>query len=255
VKCLIIAAGQGSRLRQNAECKPLAPILGISLIERVMHAALKGGVTEFVVVSGYQGERLRNHLDQIAVRDNLAVQHVVNDQWREPNGISVLKAASVLHEPFLLLMSDHLFDPTIVSDLLRREMPQQGLTLAVDCRLQNPFVDLADVTRVLHDGERIHAIGKNIGEYNGFDTGIFRCSPGLFTALEASVTDGDASLSGGVRTLAEQGLAHIYDIGDRFWLDIDDSRALVKAEVTLIENIERDAISIAPSYPAAVSHN
>ena len=59
MKCLIIAAGQGSRLRQRAESKPLASILGKPLIERVIDAARLGGVDEFYVVSGYKGAALR----------------------------------------------------------------------------------------------------------------------------------------------------------------------------------------------------
>ena len=40
MKCLIIAAGAGSRLGQNGSCKPLTPILGVPLIERVIRSAL-----------------------------------------------------------------------------------------------------------------------------------------------------------------------------------------------------------------------
>jgi hypothetical protein len=34
-KCLIIAAGKGSRLSEKGYTKPLVPLLGLSLIERV----------------------------------------------------------------------------------------------------------------------------------------------------------------------------------------------------------------------------
>ncbi len=47
MKCLIIAAGKGSRLQQRGESKPLIPILGIPLIERVIHAAMEAGAEEF----------------------------------------------------------------------------------------------------------------------------------------------------------------------------------------------------------------
>ena len=39
MKCLIIAAGKGSRLRQQGESKPLIPVLGLPLIERVIRTA------------------------------------------------------------------------------------------------------------------------------------------------------------------------------------------------------------------------
>ncbi len=239
MKCLIIAAGRGSRLRQRAESKPLVPVLGTPLIERVIRAARRGGADEFYVVSGYQGPRLRAHLDVIADRDAITIRHLINDRWQEPNGVSVLAARESLGEPFLLLMSDHLFDPEIVRGLCR-EARSHGLTLAVDRNIDNPHVDLSDVTRVLDRSGRIREIGKGIERYNCFDTGIFRCDPELFDALELSIArNGDASLSGGVRLLAQDGLAYTYDIGERYWLDVDDSRAFVKAEVAVIEGWDR----------------
>ena len=38
--CLIIAAGKGSRLLQGGKSKPLIPILGIPMIERIIRTAL-----------------------------------------------------------------------------------------------------------------------------------------------------------------------------------------------------------------------
>ncbi len=39
MKCLIIAAGKGSRLRLRSDSKPLIPIWGVPLIERVIRSA------------------------------------------------------------------------------------------------------------------------------------------------------------------------------------------------------------------------
>lgn len=234
MKCLIIAAGQGSRLRQRAESKPLVPINGTPLIDRVIGAARQGGADEFYVVSGYRGSMLRTHLDSLSEAQDLAIQHIVNDRWREPNGISVLQAKSALEEPFLLLMSDHLFDPGIVRELVAHSEPGADVTLATDSNLKNPLVDLDDVTRVLERNGVIKGIGKGLSDYNAFDTGIFYCTPALFAGLEQSIKrGGEASLSGGIRVLAESERAFTRDIGGRFWLDVDDSRTYVKAEVML----------------------
>lgn len=244
MKCLIIAAGQGSRLRQRAESKPLVPINGVPLIERVIGAACKGGANEFFVVSGYQGHLLRVHLDQVSIRDAIPIHHVVNDRWREPNGVSVLQAKAILDQPFLLMMSDHLFDSHIVQDLLTQKLPGNSAILATDSNLYNPMVDIDDVTRVYQQDGVIREIGKGLTRYNAFDTGIFLCTPALFEALEVSMDrDGEASLSGGMRVLAETGRALSWDIGARFWLDVDDSRTYVKAEVAL-EHMKKDVYDV-----------
>jgi len=55
MKCLIIAAGKGSRLRQLGDSKPLIPLLGVPFIERAIRSAVEAGADDFYVVTGYQG--------------------------------------------------------------------------------------------------------------------------------------------------------------------------------------------------------
>lgn len=81
----MIAAGQGSRLLAIAASKPLAPLVGIPMIERVSETALLGGVDELVVETGYEGERLEGSLDAFAARRDLKLTHVRNDDWIGPN--------------------------------------------------------------------------------------------------------------------------------------------------------------------------
>ncbi len=179
MKCLIIAAGRGSRLRQKGDSKPLVPILGIALIERVIRTAMEAGADQFYVVIGYQGERVRKFLEHLAGRLAVRITPLVNDAWDKENGLSVLKARDVLHEPFLLLMADHLFDPNLVR-LLTTLNPNDGdVALVVDRNTGNPLVDMEDVTRVKMEDGKIRDIGKGLADFNGLDTGVFLCSPAI----------------------------------------------------------------------------
>ncbi len=69
MNCLIVAAGQGTRLREKGESKPLIRVKGVPLIERVINCrpARRGG--SFLVVSGYRGEHLRAELDGFAAQE------------------------------------------------------------------------------------------------------------------------------------------------------------------------------------------
>lgn len=237
MKCVIIAAGQGSRLRPIARSKPLAPIQGAPLIERVIEAAHEGGATEFVVVTGYEAGPLEAFLAELSRRRGWPVACAFNPDWAGGNGLSAAagaRAAGVeaTGERFLLMMADHLFDPGIVRGLTAAAPADAALTLAVDMRLDNPLVDLDDVTRVaLGPGGRIVRIGKHLEPYDAFDTGVFLAAPALVGAIEADAAGGGAaSLSAGVQRLADRGLAATWDIGARFWLDVDDAVAFERAE-------------------------
>ncbi len=102
MKCLIVAAGQGARLREKGELKPLIPIKGVPLIERVIASARAAGVEAFYVVSGYRGDELRRALNAFAARQDVRITHIVNEQWDRANGVSVLAAKAQIGEPFLL---------------------------------------------------------------------------------------------------------------------------------------------------------
>jgi 1L-myo-inositol 1-phosphate cytidylyltransferase len=230
MNCLILAAGLGTRLRGISESKPLTPVGGIPLIEHVIRRAAAGGATRFLVVTGYQAERVEGFLGELQARFALPIGWERTDDWTRPNGYSVLAGAEVLGGDYLLSMSDHLFDPAIVTELLDRR--GNGVTLAVDRNLAGPLLDIDDATKVevAADG-RIARIGKALASYNAIDTGLFLAGHALAEAIRADVTTGGGgSLSEGMQRLADAGLASAVDIGMARWIDVDSPEMLALAE-------------------------
>jgi CDP-L-myo-inositol myo-inositolphosphotransferase len=237
VKCIIIAAGQGTRLRAKSEVKPLIPLLGVPLIERVIRSAMEGGMDEFYVVTGYQGEQVANFLKQLAKRLNITVTIIQNDDWQKGNGFSVLKARCAITEPFLLLMGDHLFEQTIIQSLHKQPLNDSEVLLAVDTDINNPLVDIEDVTKVRTENGHILNIGKTIDDFNGFDTGLFLCTPAVFEALDrACKIHNDTTLSAAIQILADEKRAKSVQARG-FWIDVDDERALQRAERKILDSL------------------
>jgi CDP-L-myo-inositol myo-inositolphosphotransferase len=220
------------------DSKPLIPILGVPLIERVIRSALEAGADDFYVTTGYQGEQVRAFLNRLTDRLGTRITSIVNEDWEKENGLSVLKGQKYLREPFLLLMADSLFDPSIGRELMGVPIADGEIVLAVDGDTRNSLIDMEDVMRVKTEDGKIRNIGKGLADFNGFDTGIFLCSSAIFGALECCTKEqGDATLSGGVRVLASEGRAKALDISGHFWADVDDSAALRRAEKALLANL------------------
>lgn len=237
MKCLIIAAGQGTRLKSRGEIKPLVTLLGVPLIERVIRSAMDGGVSEFVVITGYQGKQVRHFCQPLAKCLNVEITLIQNDDWRKENGFSVLKARDILTEPFLLLMADHLFDAAIIRLLKAQPLGDGEVLLAVDSNKNNPLIDINDVTKVHVKDRDIINIGKTINNFNAFDTGIFLCTPAIFDALEyACEIHGDTTLSAAIRHLAEKNKAKSVQT-QHFWIDVDDEKAHQKAEKAMLDSM------------------
>jgi len=224
-------------MRALGPSKPMVSVEGTALLEMVLKNAHAGGVEQFVVVTGYNGEPLRAFVETLAHRLHLDVTCVDNRDWHLGNGRSVLAARSYVQDPFHVLMADHLVDPNILRIVRQGRLPDHGACLAVDSRLRNPHVDLEDVTKVMRRDDVILAIGKNLTAFNSFDTGVFWATSGLFDAIEESIsTSGDDSLSGGIRVLAAAAKMTCCDIGNRTWIDVDTPAVLDLAQQALVDS-------------------
>jgi hypothetical protein len=136
-------------------------------------------------------------------------------------------------------MADHIVEKA-VWQTLQAEPARGGLVLAVDRKIDSIF-DMDDATKV-RTGERdtIVAIGKQLTEFDAIDTGVFRCDPALFDALETFRSEnGDASLSEGVQTLARAGKARVADIGAAWWQDVDDLPSRKEAERVMFAKLTK----------------
>jgi choline kinase len=129
-------------------------------------------------------------------------------------------------------MDDHVFEAAVLARLLQLHVGDNESVLAVDARTVAPEV-AAEATKVRLTGDRITAIGKDLGSHDALDTGLFVCAPALFDALEVARHAGDTTLSGGVRQLASLGLMRAADVGAASWCDIDTLDDLAAAESLL----------------------
>ena len=236
--CVVLAAGRSRRLRTRHGPKPLAPVLGLSLLERTIVTAAEADLSVFYVVTGFDADRVERHCADLGRRHGLTVVPIRSEHWRAGNGASTLAASQFCRDDdFVLLMGDHLFDPELVRILVAAGR-HDDLVACADFRIgTRRGAQARDATKLQIDAGRIVAIGKDLDEYNAYDAGIFWCSPTLFSALESSIRDGDASLAGGIRHLAHAGRARALDIGDRYWLDVDTRPQLRDAKALLRQGL------------------
>src|SRR5881396_1092176 len=155
----------------------------------LIHAGIK--TLDFVV--GYESKRMIAQAKQL-IPSGLSASFIENRDWQKQNGISLLTAADRVARPFLLTMSDHVFDDGIVDHLLD-SFDSDFLNVAVDGKLDSIFDYL----------ERVKSrSGTN-----------------------------DCSLADGVRLMAGDDKVRAIDIGDGWWQDVDTPRMLQRAEKTM----------------------
>lgn len=242
MKALIIAAGNGTRLRPYTNNKPksLIHLWDLTIIERVILAAKKAGISNFIIVTGYLGHKLRKFLGK-GKKYGVKIKYISNEKWKKPNGISVLKAKDVIKEKFVLLMADHIFDPNKLAVFKKLKINKEECALCIDKNMHNVF-DIDDATKVKVVDGFVQNIGKKLKNYNAIDTGMFLCTPYLFKVLEQNIKKGFCSLTDSVKAMAKQGKMRACTTNSP-WADIDTAKDLAFAKRLIKSNGMRNVFA------------
>jgi len=113
---MILAAGRGERMRPLTDSmpKPLLPVAGCSMLDRIMARLGEHGVSDVVVNVHHHGEQIARHLDGRA--------RIVKEQRLLETGGSVKNALPLLGDgPFFVLNGDGLWQDGRIPMLARME--------------------------------------------------------------------------------------------------------------------------------------
>ena len=164
---VILAAGMAKRLRPLTDEKPkcLLEVGGKTLLQRTVDAMISAGIKEFVVVTGYRAEMIREFL---TVNYQLSIiNYIDNVDFEHNNNIfSLWLAMQKLHGQEVLLMdSDILCDPEAVRRVARKtnpalamqqhELGEEEMKIVVDA--DNRITEISKTCRVED------AVGESVG--------------------------------------------------------------------------------------------
>jgi choline kinase/phosphatidylglycerophosphate synthase len=224
VTAVILAAGRGSRLRAGP--KPVAIVGGITLLERAVRTARAAGIGRIVVVvhalDGPVASFCRGRLPDVEI----AWAH---DHARG-NGASAAAGLAYAGGRCLVMMADHLHEPSSVERLLGA---QGEFVIAVDSRPGR--IDVDDATLVRREHGVITGIAKGLAAYDAVETGLAVCPAHAVADLAASL-DGDLEYNRVKRAWLQAGhRIDTVDIDGAFWADIDTPHERKRAIGDLVD--------------------
>ncbi len=230
-EALVLAAGEGSRLRKYARQKVLQPIAKIPLLGRILRGLKEAGIKKVHIVVGYEGDNIREKIGENYC--GLNINYITAQKWKKGNLYSFMAAKGIFQKEFLLCMGDHIFDPQIVKSLMNVNL-EDVLILATDKTSYS-----LDDTRVLGENGKILNIGKKINRWNCVDTGFFLCSPKIFAYGEKALELGASELADCVRLVAKDGCARVFDVTGKYWVDVDTKKDVSRAKKPLAEHTQK----------------
>ncbi len=116
---LLLAAGTGSRLLPLTKKSPkcLTLVNETSILERLIKSLNQNGFKRLVVVTGHLEDCIKNFLETRA--GNLTIEYVFSPLYKTTNNIySLWMARDIINEPFLLIESDLVFDPSLLAEMI-----------------------------------------------------------------------------------------------------------------------------------------
>ena len=169
---VILAAGMAKRLRPLTDTKPkcLLKVGERTLLERTVDAMAAAGISEFVVVTGYRADQIRDFLDNLEKPESLgkpSFTYLHNADYEHNNNIySLWMAGQVVRgKEFLLMDSDILCDPAAVLRIAsekeaalavnRHELGEEEMKVVVD--------DQMHITEISKTCRPEDAMGESVG--------------------------------------------------------------------------------------------
>ena len=168
---VILAAGMGTRLMPLTKDIPkaLLKINEVTLLERMIRNCTDAGISKFMVVVGYNRDKVIDLCPEIAEKYDVEIKTVVNEKYDVTNtSVSTYLASRCIEddpEDFILVNGDNVVDPEIITRL--EASKNTGMIIDNFKQLNEESFKLIIRDEVLNDdgtianGE-IEAIGKQL---------------------------------------------------------------------------------------------
>lgn len=152
MQAIILAAGMGKRLgnltQDNTKC--MVKVNGVSLIDRILSQLSGLDLSRVILVIGYKGEKLRNHVGN--EYKGLKIEYIENPIYDRTNNIYSLSLAEkeLQEDDTLLIESDLIFDDTLFPMIVDNSYPNLALVAKYESWMDGTMVRLDEDNNIVN---------------------------------------------------------------------------------------------------------
>ena len=225
MKAVILAAGQGTRIRSvhGEHPKCLIEVDGSTILDHQLEALSMAGINEIAIVVGYEKEQIISYVRTKSLI-NQRIHFIDNPAFGITNNIYSLWLALdwLRGDSFVVLNADVIFDPEILQSALRLYAP---ISMIVDPLWRD------ETMKVIIEGDRVIEMSKKFSreEFGGTYIGITAFSKSIqnefFRKMRKVIGSGrvDEFFNSAVQELANEGVLVGFTSTDGLaWAEIDD---------------------------------
>ena len=212
MKAVILAAGEGKRLRPltTSEPKVMIPVANRPILEYVVGSLVENDISEIVMVVGYRKERIMSYFED-GRKFGAKIEYVVQDK-QLGNGHALNCAKDRVSGDFLVLAGDNIVDSRAVGDMLSSDANTSALVVESENPSKYGVVTIEKGT-IGNVVEKPQALVSNI-----ILTGFYHLKSTIFDILERSIASGEYGLSHALNaSLEDHSITPVFS--DGLWID------------------------------------
>lgn len=240
MKAVILAAGQGTRIRSvhGEHPKCLIEVDEATILDHQLAALSMAGINEVAIVVGYEKEQIIAHVRNKRL-SHQRIHFIENPAFAITNNIYSLWLASdwLRGDSFIALNADVIFDPEMLNSAVQ---PYAPISMIVDPLWRD------ETMKVMIEDHRVIRMSKKISheEFSGTYIGITVFSKSIqgrfLRRLSDLITAGRVNefFNIAVQELADEGVHVGYTSTDGLaWAEIDDPLDLTFAQQSVFPNL------------------
>lgn len=250
MQAIILAAGMGKRLgehtRNNTKC--MVRVNGETLIDRMLSQLARHNLSRVVIVVGYEGEKLRQHIGK-RYDHSLNIEFLENPVYDRTNNIYSLALAKekMQEDDTLLLESDLIFDDELLDLILEDARPNLALVAKYQTWMDGTMVRIDDDCNIVNFVPKKAFKYADVGQYYK-TVNIYKFGRAFSTQKYVPFLEAYCKALGNneyyeqvlrVITFLDAQELKALPIGARHWYEIDDAQDLDIAETIFAEGEEK----------------
>jgi len=211
MKVVILAAGEGKRLRPFTETMPkvMLPIANKPVLEYVFDAVKKCGIDEIIVVVGYKKEVIMKYFKNYK---DIKITYVIQDK-QLGTAHALLQAKNKIDDSFIVISGDNIIDSNSILKIINDE--SEYSILIKEHSHQSKYGVVFVEKTILK--ELVEKPKEEVGKF--ISTGIYKLPFRVFDEIEELTSQGIYSLSSVIQSIIEKNITINTIIAD-LWMDI-----------------------------------
>jgi len=230
LKAVILAAGEGTRLRPYTETMPkvMLPVGNKPILEYVFDAVKNSGIEEIILIVGYKKEVIMEYFKNYK---GIKITYIEQEK-QLGTAHALMQAKSKINEPFLVLSGDNIIDRESILKLIK-DKSEYSLLIK-----ENPYPSKYGVVLVEKNilKEIIEKPKKEIGKF--ISTGIYKLPKSFFKDIKELSEMGVFALTSVLQKIINQGKT-VNTITANLWMDIVYPWDLINVNETIIKKTDQ----------------